>query len=163
MQPTRKPQTFKKFFNFPQINWTPKHNRWSLSTVGSTVQIAQNGRATVVLQKKPFHLAKIMTAVHKKTYQHLNFQENMFVVHDFTYGPLNFWKNMFAVHDLTKRTSNFVTILPKTPLSMNFYVWTPTLLGKNFATHNFPKKLKLRYNSPVDPRFLQKRLQLPTN
>jgi hypothetical protein len=62
------------------------------------------------------------------TYQALTFQKNMFAAHDFTYEPLNFWEK-YSVHDFPKRTSNFITIYPKNPLSMNFYVWTSKLLG----------------------------------
>jgi hypothetical protein len=130
-----RPHTFKKAFNFPQINWTPKYNWCPFPTVGSAAWTTQNGRATVILKKKTFHLAKIMTVVHEflHIYQPLNFQENMFVVHDFTYEPLNFRKNMFADVISKKKTSNFVIIHPKTPLSMNFYVWASKLLGEKIC------------------------------
>jgi hypothetical protein len=85
MQPTHRPQTLKKI---PQINWTPKHNRWPLPTVESAARIAQNGRATVVLLEKPFHSAKNHDRCPQIfTYQPLNFQENMFVVHILHINP----------------------------------------------------------------------------
>jgi hypothetical protein len=57
------PNFYKKVFNFPQIDWTPKHNWWPLPTMGRS-----HGHPKMAEQqlfcKKPFHLGKIMTAVY---------------------------------------------------------------------------------------------------
>jgi hypothetical protein len=86
----------------------------------------------------------------------------MLEVEGFSYKTLNFRKNIFAVHDFPKRTSNFVTIHPKTPLSLNFYVWASKLLEKILQPIIFQKNLKLQYNPPIDPRlFLKKAFNFP--
>jgi hypothetical protein len=87
----------------------------------------------------------------------------MFAVHDFTYESLNFRENMFGVHDFPQKDLEFRSNPPKTPLSMNFYVWASELL-KKLQPINFQKQyLKLRHNLPIDPSlFFKKRLQLPT-
>jgi hypothetical protein len=70
---------------------------------------------------------------------------------------------MSAVHDFQKKISNFVTIHPKTPLSMIFYVWASKLL-KKIVAYNFPKNIpQTWYNPLVGPKLFFKKKALTSH
>jgi hypothetical protein len=112
-------------------------------TVVLAAGTAQNGRATVILQKKLPLNKNHDRGPQIFTYQPLNFQKNMFAVHDFTHELLNFQNICLQCMISKKTTSNFVTIHSETPLSTNIYIWASKLLGKNWQPRIFQKKTQI--------------------